>query len=96
MIPPFYHSSYIYWLVFLCKEHSLISWGPADRVGVGIAIQALRDGEFLDGPGVRCSPENVHGWEGSGKDNRTPLSCSQGNHRLLPDAMVSQDGDVHP
>lgn len=37
----------------------------------------------------------ITGWEGRGQVGRSPCSCSQGNHRLLPDPLVSQDGDVH-
>lgn len=37
----------------------------------------------------------ITGWEGRGQIGRDPGSCSQGNHRLFSDPLVSQDGDVH-
>ena len=36
----------------------------------------------------------ITGWEGKGQVGRDPRSCSQGNHRLFSDLLVSQDGDV--
>lgn len=40
-------------------------------------------------------PNNGCGREGRRKGSRTPLSCSQGNHRLLPDLLISHDGGFH-
>lgn len=56
---------------------------------------ALRDDEFSDGQGIKNSLEKDCGWERRGKVSRISFSCSHGNHRLLPNPVVSQVGVVH-